>query len=537
VNTSPCSSRRAGRCSSKDTILDRSLRMDDGRRADGQRSGDLLSFIPSHTSPSSAPKGRRNVARGQERRRRDDPGLRQDKKSKPRGGDGSGPGREPGGPPPAAGLAPLARPDRGASGQAAGTRGRAPVPCDGRDRRALPTPLLASPQPGDVSRPGCGAGRGDRGRRRGGAQAFGARASWSGGHPAPAPAHLSEQVEEITRAAFPRGEQGRPRGLAQGIWPLPCGVPGSGREAQGWRSHGEIPKRLLSAGPAFRPCVSDATAAGGDRRHGATLIRFFRAGRLQKGEVRPSVEEKRQADGRRLPRGRFWELNRPRTRTERSAAQAKARAKGKFLGLPSTLGRNLFLERLFSLGTATARLPLLLETAGSKAPAAFRRARVARPRSVLEATTTSPAPECHRSTDSRGGERASSRAKQRFRSPRARHLDCLPTATAIFPLNQKSEAPTDETRSHGCNRQLPQTELLAGEEAPRALADPSGERQRRPWRERPSYHSHISKELLDDRGTCSEGPLAASTTRKERPRGRHRLSYLESWREDSAQRP
>ena len=68
-------------------------------------------FNPYHyTFPSSAPKGRRNVARGQERHRRDDPGLRKDKKSKPRGGDGSGPGREPGGPPPAAGLAPLARP-------------------------------------------------------------------------------------------------------------------------------------------------------------------------------------------------------------------------------------------------------------------------------------------------------------------------------------------------------------------------------------------------------------------------------------------
>jgi hypothetical protein len=58
-----------------------------------------LQPMPLHTSPSSAPKGRRNVARGQERRRRDDPGLRKDKKFKPRGGDGSGPGREPGGPP------------------------------------------------------------------------------------------------------------------------------------------------------------------------------------------------------------------------------------------------------------------------------------------------------------------------------------------------------------------------------------------------------------------------------------------------------
>ncbi|MEA2560111.1 MAG: REP-associated tyrosine transposase [Acidobacteriota bacterium] len=45
--------------------------------------------------------------------------------------------------------------------------------------------------------------------------------------------------------------------LRQAYRPLPCGFPRSGREAQGWRPDGQVPQRLLSSGPAFRPCVSD----------------------------------------------------------------------------------------------------------------------------------------------------------------------------------------------------------------------------------------------------------------------------------------
>jgi len=137
-----------------------------------------------------------------------------------------------------------------------------------------------------------GADRGDRVRRRGRAQAHQPRAPRPGGYPTPASAHLSEQVEKVAGAAFPRRDQGRPGGSAAGIWLLPCGFPRSGREAQGWRPHGEVPQRLLSTGPAFRPCVSAGTTAGGDRRQSATPSKEFSGlDNSGGGEVRPDAEK------------------------------------------------------------------------------------------------------------------------------------------------------------------------------------------------------------------------------------------------------
>jgi hypothetical protein len=95
-------------------------------------------------------------------------------------------------------------------------------------------------------------------------------------HPAPASAHLSEQDEEIAGATFPCGKQGSPRGVAEGLRPLPGGVPGSGREAQGRGSAGEIPPRLLSAGSPVHGCVSGRVAAAGDRRRRASHIKDAR---------------------------------------------------------------------------------------------------------------------------------------------------------------------------------------------------------------------------------------------------------------------
>jgi len=75
--------------------------------------------------------------------------------------------------------------------------------------------------------------------------------------------------------AIPCGKQGSPRSLSEGLRSLPCGLPGSAGEAEDWRPYGEISQRLLSAGPAVRPCVSGRTAAAGDRRRRTTLLVDF----------------------------------------------------------------------------------------------------------------------------------------------------------------------------------------------------------------------------------------------------------------------
>jgi hypothetical protein len=107
-----------------------------------------------------------------------------------------------------------------------------------------------------------------------------------------------------------------------------------------------------------------------------------------------------------------------------------------------------------------ARRPLLL----------FEGDTVARPRSVIEATEVPFGPEeppLYRQQRCRAASELPA-SETEVPEPRARHLDCLPTTTAYFTTEPKEWSPTQKmlgaTTVAG---KLPQTELLAGEEAPR----------------------------------------------------------------------
>ena len=148
------------------------------------------------------------------------------------------------------------------------------------------------------------------------------------------------------------------------------------------------------------------------------------------------------------------------------------------------LSRRVVRPVLFNPETATTRLPPPLRTSARRPPLPFEGDRVARPRSVAEATAVPPPQESHPSTDSRGEERREALPASETEVPEP-ELTTSPTCQPrqpILPLNPKGGAAHrrgSEPRPYQATYRRPNPLPNRGSAGARRIW---GERQPRPWR-------------------------------------------------------